>query len=71
MRRVFARRPLRVTLPLQLERFDRPLRPPPPPGPWPNGDPWAAIAALETAAEEQHHGGVVLTFPTQGTGTYS
>lgn len=70
MRRVFGRRPLRVTLPLlQLERFDRPLRPPPPAGPWPGGDPWAALAALQTAEDEQHHGGVVLTFPAQRKGT--
>ncbi|MGH3719408.1 MAG: hypothetical protein ACRDRI_11345 [Pseudonocardiaceae bacterium] len=52
-----------MTWPLQLELPDRPLRPPPPPGDWPGGDPWAALAAAETVESERHHGGVVLAFP--------
>ena len=31
--------------PRKPESSHRPLRPPPPPGDWPGGDPWAAIAA--------------------------
>jgi hypothetical protein len=67
MGRVFTRRPPRMTWPLlELDRSDRPLRPPPPPGPWPGGDPWAALAAMETG--EQHRGGVVLVFPDKRGG---
>lgn len=60
---VFARRPRRMEWPLQLELSGRPLRPPPPPGDWPGGDPWAALAAAETVESEQYRSGVVLAFP--------
>ncbi|MGH3851027.1 MAG: hypothetical protein ACRDRT_15250 [Pseudonocardiaceae bacterium] len=60
---VFARRSPRMEWPLQLELSGRPLRPPPPPGDWPGGDPWAALAAAETVESERHRGGVVLVFP--------
>jgi hypothetical protein len=60
---VFARRPPRLEWPLQLELSGRPLRPPPPPGDWPGGDPWTALAAAATVESEQHRSGVVLAFP--------
>ena len=44
MRQLFARRPPRLPWPVQLELPNRPLRPPPPPGGWPGGDPQAAQA---------------------------
>jgi hypothetical protein len=47
MKRLFARRPPRTRWPLQLQPSPRPLRPPPPPGGWPGGDPEAARATAQ------------------------
>lgn len=63
---VFARRPRRMEWPLQLELSGRPLRPPPPPGDWPGGDPWAALAAAETVESEQYRTVLFLRFLARG-----